>query len=473
MLVSVLGARDVRDDETEGCLVLAPERVRWASDVVPDDAHVDSTLGSLNELAAARADPERLARNWALCETVDEAENELAAATDLTASKLGRNLLICEGSPPERHADREALVQAATRLETRGGALMVLGSGWARPSRSPASSGTSSREDRISILRDRFIADLEGTPAQSPRCGFIGEVDIEDEQDLDDVVCAAARAQKIIAQRHGNGRPPVVIRISGLARTLASLCKDGENFVGSHAAFASLLERCARMLALFEQEADSGETAPNSLVIAGLLDALPHAYLGLELLSQVLDSVSSALFVTPTAQLSIEANAAMGTHLVASTLVHLSKCGFADRLCVCSGVRFKTDLQKWGGDGYAMGPVRLAEVLARAGLPTESVTRILGENLFRTLLWYAPPVAEAPKPRPRWACDGPCGKTYSAKREPFTRLEFRYCSMDCLRAHQRELDADKPAKDDGNRRGGGGRRGAGNVGKWGVTVGSS
>eukprot|EP00811_Abedinium_folium_P020302 NODE_29281_length_450_cov_6.919505.p4 GENE.NODE_29281_length_450_cov_6.919505~~NODE_29281_length_450_cov_6.919505.p4 ORF type:complete len:58 (+),score=15.77 NODE_29281_length_450_cov_6.919505:62-235(+) len=32
------------------------------------------------------------------------------------------------------------------------------------------------------------------------------------------------------------------------------------------------------------------------------------------------------------------------------------------------------------------------------------------------------------------------------QKQPFTRLEFVYCTTDCVRAHQRQLQADAAAK---------------------------
>eukprot|EP01062_Namystynia_karyoxenos_P059922 TRINITY_DN5133_c0_g1_i1.p1 TRINITY_DN5133_c0_g1~~TRINITY_DN5133_c0_g1_i1.p1 ORF type:complete len:553 (+),score=147.61 TRINITY_DN5133_c0_g1_i1:91-1659(+) len=155
-----------------------------------------------------------------------------------------------------------------------------------------------------------------------------------------------------------------------------------------------------------------------------------------------------------------------GDALPASALRELVAAVPADRLVLGSYHCMKLCTAAWGGPGMA--------ALLREGLPrvlepavggSERVP-FSGRALGALAFWRPPP--EAPPEVKHWQCSW-CSKEQEEKApdESFRRLEYRYCSIGCLREHERQLDAARP--DQG--RGGGGRRqqqqGDG-LGAWGV-----
>jgi len=477
MLVSVSGARLPTEGELSG-ITLIPERVTWSTSSglygsKLNELELDKI--ELDNLGKLRAEPRRFARNYSLCSSADEVENELAHAGNVVEdlSFGASSLVICEGSPPERNQDREALLQAAARLQSRRTKItIVLGSGWARSQ----ASASGSKLDCES-LQNRFISDLHGEVQKSPICGFIGELDIEDETDIDTVITAAALAQKAIGERKGNCYPPIIVNVSSLAQGMVeTLGNDVNAYLGSLPVFEHVFSACLQIVATFNdafQPAPVDNPQKPRLLLVGLLEALPRPYIGLEAFSDGITQIMEKLLVFDFLSIGASTSSELGVDIMAAAISRFYREGVCDRVCVRSGTCFKIHLSKQGGDGYVHGLARLQVCLARAGVPRESILGICGGNIIDALSWYIPPEPPKPKARPRWKCDGPCGKDYSAKREPFTRLDYRYCSMECLRAHQRELEGEKTKTNDDQRRGGGGRRGVGNVGSWGVAVGSS
>ena len=149
---------------------------------------------------------------------------------------------------------------------------------------------------------------------------------------------------------------------------------------------------------------------------------------------------------------------------------HLASRGLLARLCVAPCLSLASELSALGGLGYSGAAISARQWLGAAGVSAEDASRLLSGVALELLAWYEHPTAAAPAARPRWRCDGPCGKDYPAKKAPFTRLAYRYCSQDCLQRHKEALGGAGEAPD--SRQGGGGPRGGPGSG-WGIAVGSS
>ena len=109
--------------------------------------------------------------------------------------------------------------------------------------------------------------------------------------------------------------------------------------------------------------------------------------------------------------------------------------------------------------------------LSRLGVSKEDLLAITQRNPAELLAWWTPPPPPPPPPKLWWSCDGPCAGRYLEGAPSFTRLEHRYCSLACLKAHRAVLEAgtDGGQDTDSGGGGGGGRGGGGGGdGSWGV-----
>jgi predicted metal-dependent phosphotriesterase family hydrolase len=400
--------------------------------------------------------------------------------------------VICDTTPRSQGRNFGALFKLAQELEPRG-VHIILGTGW-------SSAHDGERSMSVSDLKQELLRDLvigarlsdsssssrEEAPSSSStrgstlasaigRCGLIGEIALEckggkistiEQQVL--ACCAGVHADTgapiLIAMAPTtdaslNAANQVAQMLTGEHKVVPSkLCMAGCFAVGCgsreraslysnlHSALVSLLQLGIRLCV---DVGDAGLPVP--VVSTG----------GQALSSSGDDEANKVDFVT------------IDEEEVAALVSQLCTEGWSGQLMLGNNTRFKHQLEAFGGQGYGSAIVGFTSRLERQGVEPTNLELLLHRNAYDWLAWYTPPKPKARPARPPWKCDGPCGKEYKAKKEPFTRLDFRYCSVKCMRAHQEELDAAEGTSGDGGGGGGGGRKGrAGNSSAWGISVGS-
>ncbi len=106
----------------------------------------------------------------------------------------------------------------------------------------------------------------------------------------------------------------------------------------------------------------------------------------------------------------------------------------AAQLTVSNNLNFKTQLISYGGMGYRnVAEEVFPKLLAAYG--GETFRMITGGNVARILAWWK----EKPKVQIKlkmWKCKW-CSKDFVETLENYSKADFIYCSMDCLRAHTR------------------------------------
>jgi len=389
-------------------------------------------LNDLWSLGRTRREPSECAENLSLCESVDEAENELAECLRMLPSPSSP-IVIMEGSPLERGQDRAILQECAARLQSRN-LWIVLGSG-VGPEKKPQSPC------------ERFLEDLPYDRRAKPGdCGFIGELIVSEMNKLGEVLEPAIRAQEAIASQGISKYPPILIRFETLETRRSSK------------RFAAVLQEIASL------EDITGE----NVWLSGVLESLPPPYVSD--FGKSIDSIVTGVFQGKQFGLIIGNFDPGAFDSIVFGLVKLIEYGFEDRLCLGAQILWRIDLAQFGGPGLVGGFQEIQNRLHEAGIPAKVIQKLSNDNMLHALRWFANPSPAKPPTKPKWKCDF-CGKASSVKKQPFLRLDFRYCSMDCLRKHQEALDGD--SQDNGGKHDGGGKRQGGTGGSgWGIAVGS-
>ena len=97
-----------------------------------------------------------------------------------------------------------------------------------------------------------------------------------------------------------------------------------------------------------------------------------------------------------------------------------------DRVLVAAGVRYRTQLRKYGGAGYGAGRIAIRE----AGYASES-----WNAAAPCLAWYRPP-----KKRPADVVElqcSRCGRSFEVRRgHHYGKFDYVYCGRGCLDAHR-------------------------------------
>jgi len=105
-----------------------------------------------------------------------------------------------------------------------------------------------------------------------------------------------------------------------------------------------------------------------------------------------------------------------------------------NQILLSNGIRFRMQLQSYGGFGYSHVLVSVISRLKRLGLDQVGMNRILRDNMLQLLSWYTPPEIEK-EPEEIGTCSW-CQKSFAVKQgEYFTKFEFVYCRSKCLTAH--------------------------------------
>ena len=117
---------------------------------------------------------------------------------------------------------------------------------------------------------------------------------------------------------------------------------------------------------------------------------------------------------------------------VVALVKYLVNEGLADQLVIGQNTRFKSHLRRFGGFGYIYAQEVLCSLLRDQSVQLDKgdLKKIMTENLRKFLSFWEPPAKPKPLPETFWHCDY-CNKKMRASIEPFTYLEYRYCSMVC------------------------------------------
>jgi len=287
--------------------------------------------------------------------------------------------------------------------------------------------------------RNQNLQLLLGSTRDIPCIGFLGEIVIENMSDMSMVIQCAG----ISKPGSHLAEAPILISFFEMFTQNSDLSfKDGVEM------FVSVLE-------LLEDR---------NVLIGGIEMILPDEYD-----DGVVRHLISWLERYPKAKLALNVPAshkvfAMGMATFATYVCNLYEAA-QNRILIGSCVRFNSEMIRHGGLGYGSMHSQLISRLQKKGLSEENISKMVFHNALELFSWYFPPAKAAAPKLPKWLCDGPCGKMYSAKKDPFTRLNFKYCSMICLNAHR---DSSEPkvqtVKTDNSKRGGNGSGG------WGISV---
>lgn len=405
----------------------------------------------LANLSDVRAKPFRWMNNLVL-ESIEEAESELSVLWSKEPSSL-----ICCSVPQEYNPMVDRLEIVLQRL-TRFNPVVVYGSGWG------CSKDPGEQDNVVELQRhltERFLRDLQVQVRSSTRrAGFIGDICLARLGPVEHHVLQAAsdacdQAHKVNPQL---GAIPVFVSLDEMLAATSNM--------EQRARFDQICNVFTSICRVFSSK--------SVLIIGGLLASLPGLHC-LDTCAELDKLVNRCvkLVQDTDATLLVTAPEPERVHVVTFAIAKLCQHGLAERLILGSGVRFKSDLKRYGGQGYSF---EWAQSLLLHRIGPDSLSKLTGANLLQCLCWFEE--LEAPKkaPKPRWLCDGPCGKTYPAKLEPFTRLEFKYCSSTCMHKHRQKMD-DEEGNDSGgrtdDRNDKGGSRRANPTSSWGIAVGSS
>mmetsp|Transcript_8744 Transcript_8744/g.14166 ORF Transcript_8744/g.14166 Transcript_8744/m.14166 type:complete len:467 (-) Transcript_8744:284-1684(-) len=466
MLVFVVGRNGAQDGGGEQVEAFLPhEHFVWNGILEQKGRFGEQVIDPVNleTLNEIKKDPWRFYHNLYF-DSVDEMEAELTKDAQRILGGSKRRLIVCETSYIiDDYATSAGILQLAERISPT--IDMIVGSGWySKPEQVSQDAET---------LGKRWFNDMVGEDGPI-RFGLIGEIVIGTGGSLTNCERTAIRGAAIASSLVYNSRkegnrisPPVLVSMGTVP--LRSPDTDGMH-TSKNPSFEDALKLADDVVVTF-QEASSQPDPQAKVIVSGLLNHLgqAHEYIGegrfhivYNLLVEWLKSNQTLLIVTtPPLELS---------GVVTVIVSNLCSAGYANRIMLSNNVKFKTDLTRYGGGGYANLHTEFVASLKAYGLPPDVIQTLTSLTAQKVFSWWEPVAKEPPKKKPRWACDGPCGKTYSAKKDPFRRLEFKYCSIDCMNKHRDQLDQGKDnGKDDrsGNR-----RAGAGNSTSWGITVGT-
>jgi len=122
---------------------------------------------------------------------------------------------------------------------------------------------------------------------------------------------------------------------------------------------------------------------------------------------------------------------------MASMIHQLIREGMANQILLSVGVAMKTMLRSGGGPGYGHLASDLLPRLSRLGVVDKTLAEITVTNPSRILSWWKPPPPKA-KEVITWQCDM-CHKGYPDEQERYTKFEYQYCSLKCVRKHTKQL----------------------------------
>jgi len=443
LLCTANGPEAVADVEAGPApLVLPSEHLFWERTRLAQEEEGVMGKIEMKALAELRREPGRMMNNLVL-DSVDLAESELAEALRKVKEQYSR-IIVCETSYPVLED------QLSTFLDRVGASSLpvqvVMGCGWLY------TATEEEQGDSLAAFKER----IDTTFAGIPRSAFIGEILVSGdnkastEREMAAVRTAAEAHVRLRIMNKSTG-PPVFVTIKPMPTLEKAL---------------TLAEQVCYNFA--EESPPSNQ--PRSLFLKGIVESLPRlSVIGPQGLVSALEKIAS--FVdSHRVKLLVSTPADRDLDLVAFAIVFLCKAGLESELLLSSGVSYKTDLVAFGGCGYAAVQVQLAPLL-REQLGVQTTEKLLTQNAIKALGWYIRPASAPAKEKPRWECDF-CGKSRSAKKEPFVRLTFKYCSMRCMRAHREELEANEPKDRKPPGGGSGGRSRAGNSSSWGISVGT-
>jgi len=162
----------------------------------------------------------------------------------------------------------------------------------------------------------------------------------------------------------------------------------------------------------------------------------------------------------------------LSDHFTAQVVAKVIKSGYSKQVLLSQNVSFSQMLKAYGGFGYGYILKHYVPLLIENNVSSEQINTILVDNLATLMTWW-----EEPEPfkiaKKYWKCDY-CDKVTEDTMKPFLKNDYKYCSMKCLTAHQKEL-RDKEQKKKGREGDGfGGRGGSGIMtgNAWGFVVGS-
>ncbi len=425
-------------------------------------------LGELRLSGRARLEdaPRSQSRNLVLDGAGGELERELSALAQLSVVSGGAPVVLCEVTPVEHWPEGGSGACGATRrarlAQLSGGPsselVLVLGAGW-------AAAGSAGVVDAAALER-RLVEAVLGGPETS-RCGLVGEIAVQQAPPSASeraAVRGAGAACATIASRTATRGPLAVVSLRESWRL------DAPRPSASSA--ESEWDRWQRVLGaavcvLNDFAAGGGRLS--RLLLGGIVGAVPALSCAAQ--ERALDSLAALLAARPDWTLLLESpGGAWEGGRMSLAAGFLLQRGLLSRLCAAPCLSLASELSALGGLGYSGAVLSARQWLSAAGVSAADASRLLGDSALELLGWYEPPAAAAPAARPRWRCDGPCGKDYPAKKEPFTRLTFRYCSQDCLQRHKEALGG--AGETPNSRQGGAGPRGGPGSG-WGIAVGSS
>jgi len=122
---------------------------------------------------------------------------------------------------------------------------------------------------------------------------------------------------------------------------------------------------------------------------------------------------------------------------IAREIHQLCREGSAKQLLLSQGVGLRSMWRSFGGVGYSHVQEDILPRLARLGVAEESIETITVANPVRLLAWWTPP---PPKKQEivTWTCSQ-CQKGFPDEQERYTKFEYQYCSLKCLRKHTKKM----------------------------------